>query len=135
LATISLLIGCRPRVAAITSSPRKLCLQRIQALAPELAIATQPFVQLAQWFGLNGIQPACAHRSYARKSVLSKDPKVRRDSRLRDSELILHHGAEHARGTLTIDEKLEDAAADGVPQHIERFHDHTVYSVVYISNR
>ena len=69
------------------ATPRELCAQRVESLAPEVSERLQPLIDGLQRTGFDGVQTTGALGSDPSEAVLPEHPQVLRDSRLGDAEL------------------------------------------------
>ena len=116
--------------ATLALATRELGRERVEALVPEPPEVVEPVVELAHRCGVDRVQPAGAFGPDRRKPAVAEDLEVLRDRRLRDAELRLDDLRDRARGALAVGEELEDPAADGVTQDVERVHAGNIKSML-----
>jgi hypothetical protein len=101
-----------------------LCGEGIQPRLPEVAVGSQPAIDVLQRGRVDGVQAAVARAAHPREAVLAQHSQVLRDGRLRDPEFLLDRGAHLAGGLLAVSSERQDAVVDveelyGLP--LERF--------------
>ena len=115
------------------SAARELGAERVEPLLPELPEPGDPVLDLTERLGVERVEASRPLGAHGREPARAQDPQVLGDGRLADGELLPHERDDLARGPLTLGEVLEDAAADGVAQDVERFHLSTMGAATYIS--
>jgi len=81
-----------------------------------------PVVELTERLGVDGIQATRTLGPDRREAGLAQHLQVLRYGRLRDPELRLDDRRDRPRAQLAIGEQLQDTAADGIAEDIERMH-------------
>jgi hypothetical protein len=105
----------------------KLGLQRVEVRRPELTEAVEPGVGIAQPGWIDRVQATRAFGAGGGEASFAEDAEVSRYARLGDAELTLDDGGDGARGEFAHGEELEDAAADGIAEDVERVHHSLLY--------
>ena len=96
--------------------------QSIEVNCPEGAIRSQPVVERSKRLGAYPVQAALGVRAGLDEPRFLEDPKVLRDGRLTEVQVI----DEVPDGSLSVTEKVEDGLAAGLAQDVqgcERLHD------------
>src|SRR5690606_27191354 len=107
--------------------------EAIEARLPQLAVAGQPGVDLAERLGAQRVEPALAGRAHADEAGREQDAQVARDARLEDAEAadqVVHR-------PLAAAQDLDDPAAGRVGEGLEDVQLHQcayAYQFIYISS-
>ena len=120
-------IGC-----GFPPPPHQLGGQGVERLLPEPPEAIDPDVDLAQGIGLHGVEAPPPIGPHHREPRLTQDPQVLGHRGLRDAVLGPDDVDDVARGRLAVGEELEDAAPDGIAQHVERVHGDNISDLTYM---
>ena len=94
----------------------------VEVLFPEPTEVRDPGVDLAQRRSVELVVPACTVGPHPHETVVTEHLEVLGDGRLRDAVLVANRVGDGAGRLFSIDEKLEDAAADRVAKDVEGVH-------------
>jgi hypothetical protein len=104
--------------------------QSIAVSCPEGAIGSQPVVERPKWFGAYPVQAALGVSSGLDESGFSEHPKMLRDGRLTEVQVI----DDVPDGSLSVTKQVEDRPAAGLAQDIkgcERLHSRSMCLRLY----
>ena len=87
----------------------------------------KPLLSLSQGLGRHRVQPSRALGADSGEAVLPQDLQVLGHGGLGNAELVLNDCGDLAGSPLTVGEELQDPAANGVAQDVERVHHTIVY--------
>jgi hypothetical protein len=103
------------RIEHGSALPIEMTFERVEALAPELAVGFEPAVEHQQGPGLDPIEAALGVLTHAEQARVAHKAQVLGDAGLADRQGV----AEFAHRTLPFTQKIEDLTATGISEESE----------------